>query len=220
MKNALKDSRLLIFDLDGTLLDSKADISASMNRTLSKYGLPGMDADFVWKYLGDGALYLVNRCFAHYGKQAPEDAVDFFLSDYQKNSLKNTGFYPGIEDVLRKLNKRRKAILTNKLHDFTLQILDGLDSTRHFEYILGRKDHKKKPDPEGIHIILGSLGVRPEQSVMIGDTTIDLEAGKRAGTMTLAVTWGVHDRDTLIAAKPDACIEKVSDLTDIFDDPD
>ena len=214
----MKASKLIIFDLDGTLLDSKADISHSMNRTLAKYGLPAMDADFVWKYLGDGALYLVNRCFSHFKKDAPDGAVEFFLKDYQFNSLMNTRFYKGVNEMLLSLQNKRKAVLTNKLHEFSMKIIQGLGSAHHFEYILGRGSYRKKPDPEGIFIILEKLSVKPDDAVMIGDTTIDLEAGERAGIRRVGVTWGVHDRATLESAKPDAIVDEVSAITDLFND--
>ena len=206
--------KLLIFDLDGTLLDSKIDITNSINRTLMRYGVPQIpsDGDLVWKFLGDGALYLVDRSFSYQKSSVPDGAVDFFVKDYEEHSLVQSRLYPHAREVLEKLDKFKKAILTNKNQAVTEKICKGLDIAKYFDCIIGAGKYKKKPDPEGILKILEYFKVAPRMTVMVGDTTNDLIAGERANVKRIAVTWGVHERSVLEAQKPDLIIDDMEEL--------
>ena len=211
-----KNIDLLIFDFDGTLLDSKEDLAQSINKVLTMWSLQPLPVDRVWAFLGDGAQYLVDRCFSYRGVKTPKHATEIFLKDYETNSLKKTKLYPNIEEVLHGLCGFRKAILTNKRHDFTMKICKGLGIETLFDMILGRKDFKKKPDPEGIFLIMNDLNASKEKTVMIGDTSIDMLAGERAGVKRIAVTWGVHKREDLIKCNPDALIDDIRQLKEII----
>lgn len=213
---SIEGVKLLIFDLDGTLIDSKTDISGSINTMLKNYGFAPLDPDIVWKYLGDGALYLVDRCFGYYGVSAPLGSIEFFIKEYRNNYLRNTSLYPGILDALQEFKGFRKALLSNKIEDVTLKICDGLQITSFFEYIVGGGRFKKKPDPEGAKDILAHFKVLSENAAIIGDTTIDVETGKNLGLKTIAVTWGVHDRDTLLKSKPDRIVDSAEELKSLL----
>ncbi len=208
----LKNIELIIFDFDGTLLDSKADVAAAINRMLLRYGEKPISPDKVWSFLGDGAGYLVDRCFEFYAKSSPEGSVDFFLKDYIENSLKQTRLYPGVLETLSKLAHYKMAILTNKLHDLTVKMCKNLGIIEHFELVLGRGGFNKKPEPDGIYIILDKLDIKPENAVIVGDTLIDMTAADRASIRKIAVSWGVHDKKTLLKSKPDGIIDKIEDL--------
>jgi len=212
------DIKLLIFDLDGTLIDSKIDISNAINKTLIRSELTPIDPDKIWGYLGDGARYLVDRCFASHGVKTPDDATAFFINDYKSSCLENTFTYTGIRKLLGNLVKFKKAVLSNKLHEITFSICKELGIDPFFDLILGRSDElKKKPSPAGIIRILEKLKIKASQALIIGDTKIDLEAGKRAGIKRVAVTWGVHSKTELIEGKPDYLVHSVSELSELLD---
>jgi phosphoglycolate phosphatase len=208
---------LLVFDFDGTLLDSKEDVAASVNSTLKKFDLGMIDPDKIWSFLGDGAGYLIDRAFAYFSKNTPPEATDIFLKDYEENSLKKTSLYPGVFQMLESLNDFKTAIFTNKRHDFTVRICEGLGIVGKFDYILGRNSHfPKKPEPDGLYIIMERLGIKAQNTAMIGDTTIDIITGKKAGTKTVAVTWGVHTKNMLIKENPDLIVEKIGEIPSVF----
>lgn len=208
----LRGIELLVFDLDGTLIDSKTDISNSINETLKSYDLPLLGPDLIWSYLGDGASFLVDKCFNFYRKNVPEGAIEFFVDHYAKHCIENTKLYPDVVKVLRKLGNFKKAILTNKTHEITVKICEELKISHFFEFIVGGGEFKKKPDPEGLLKILEFFKTAPENAVIIGDTTIDLLTGKRAAVKRIAVTWGVHKREVLEESNPDAIIDNIKDL--------
>ena len=208
----LKGISLLIFDLDGTLLDSKTDIANAINKTLVKYNLPAMSEDIVWSYLGDGASYLVNRCFQYYRKEPPEASVEFFVKEYEDHATDFSKLYPNVLSTLTALSKFKKAILTNKPSEITEKICKELNFAHFFDLIVGGDQYKKKPDPEGVLHILNHLGVEARKTAILGDTTIDLLAGKKAGIKRIAATWGVHPREVLAEEKPDLIIDDFPEI--------
>ena len=206
----------LIFDLDGTLVDSLPGIAASLNRTLTSHGLPGHADAAIRTFIGNGVNTLVRRAAptATY-PNAAESLVGLFKKDYALSWNQGTQPYPGILHLLGELQKDgfQMAVLSNKPHDFTVEMVRTVFPKCHFAKVLGQRDGiPHKPDPAGALQIANILDAAPEQCTVIGDSTMDLETATNAGMKCIAVTWGYHDRKRLLAAEPDKIIDQVTDL--------
>lgn len=191
----------LIFDLDGTLVESLPGIASSLNRALELHGFPCHGHTAIRGFIGDGAQMLVQRALAPgeaslYG----ESVLRSFASDYAVSWQNGTHVYPGMLELLSDLKSAEipLAVLSNKPHPFTIQIVEKLFPKNTFTSILGNRDGlPHKPDPSGALEIAQTLGISAECCIIIGDSTMDLDTAKNAGMLSIAVTWGYHDRDRL-----------------------
>jgi len=207
--------RALIFDLDGTLIDSKRDLIHSVNAMLEEMARGKLAEETISGYIGHGAPQLVARAL---GASATEEerarALQFFLGYYEEHKLDSTCAYAGVEETLAQLQGKKMpmAVLTNKPVRISVRILDALGLTKYFHAIYGGNSFEtKKPDPLGANAILGEFGVAPRQTMVIGDSEVDVQTARNAGTMAAAVNYGfgVHDR-TLYPA--DVYLDKIEDL--------
>jgi phosphoglycolate phosphatase len=207
--------RALIFDLDGTLIDSKLDLIHSVNAMLHEMSREQLDAETISGYVGHGAPQLVARAL---GPGATEEqrahALQFFLAYYEEHKLDNTCAYPGVEETLAQLQREQlpMAVLTNKPARISLRILDALGLTRYFRTIYGGNSFEtKKPDPLGAKTILAEFGAAPEQAVVVGDSEVDVQTARNAGTIAAAVNYGfgIHNRERYPA---DLYLDVISDL--------
>jgi phosphoglycolate phosphatase len=208
----------LIFDLDGTLVESLPGIAASLNRALELHGLSGHGHKAVRGFIGDGAKMLVTRALAP-GEAALhlESVLKCFADDYAVSWEQGTHVYPGIPELLADLKSRGipLAVLSNKPHSFTVEIVEKLFPENTFAAILGNREGlPHKPDPTGALEIAASLGTAPENCILIGDSTMDLDTAKNAGMKSIAVTWGYHDKERLLGA--DAIADDVACLEAIL----
>jgi len=207
---------LIVFDLDGTLVDSKRDIAESANQTLVDCGAAPLPEDAIGRMVGDGAPVLVARAFAAAGSPKPADALDRFLAIYDARLLKHTRPYEDIPELLADLGRRvRLGVLTNKPIEATRRILDGLDLTRHFgpEWILGGDGPlPRKPDPAGLCNLMASAGAAPDATVLVGDSIVDWRTAAAASTSVCLARYGfgwegfpVHelDEDAWVADRPE-----------------
>ncbi|RME19873.1 MAG: HAD family hydrolase [Deltaproteobacteria bacterium] len=204
----------ILFDLDGTLVDSGRDIAESVNITFEKLGLPPLEHDRVVAAVGDGVRKLVQRCLEQVGRSKDEDeVVRLFRSIYRERALVNTRPYPGMEDLLRRLQGSRLAVVTNKPGDFARQVLDGLGLSRYFAAVVGG-DEVPRPKPDPAHPLRACelLGGGPAGGIMIGDYSNDVEAGRAAGMATCGVLWGFAGSDAVLAAGPDYTCPTPRDL--------
>lgn len=196
--------RALIFDLDGTLIESLPGIAASLNRALISHGLPGQSLANVRSFIGDGAVKLVQRALATVSRiDLTESVLRNFAADYAVSWPRGTSVYPGMHELLAELETRSipLAVLSNKPHAFTVEIVEKLFPHIHFSAVLGNSENlPHKPDPTGALEIAASLDIVPEDCVIIGDSTMDLDTAKNACMKSIAVTWGYHDRDRLTGA--------------------
>ncbi len=182
-----------LFDLDGTLVDSVADLAGSVNLLRGELALPPLPVSTVRGYVGDGATMLVRRAL---GDALFGDAqLQRFLALYGEHLLDRTAPYPGIVEFLERHQARPMAVVTNKPLALTLELLDGLQLRRFFPVILGGDSFpEKKPHPKPVLEALRMLGADPAGAVMIGDHHTDLRAGRAAGIATCFCSWGVgHD---------------------------
>ena len=201
----------LIFDLDGTLVDSLPGIAASLNRSLTAHGLPGHSDAAVRSFVGDGLRTLVQRAAPRGADPALiESLVALFKKDYDLSWAEGTKPYPGIPAMLAELQRDgfQLSVLSNKTHEFTATITRSVFPSIHFATVLGQRDTiPLKPHPAGALHIANTLGTAPENCIFIGDSTMDLETAANAGMPAIAVTWGYHDRPRLIAAGATRIVE-------------
>jgi phosphoglycolate phosphatase len=208
-----KQVRLLVFDLDGTLVDSKQDLALSINAMRAEMGLPPLTLDLITSYIGQGVGVLVQRALGD--KATPENIEKgqaFFLNYYREHMLDHTAPYPGVSETLEKLAGHKMAVLTNKPVKFSCEMLARLGFSSYFAYIYGGNSFpKKKPDPIGLHKLMEDLKVPARQTLMVGDSDTDILTGRNAGVLTCGVTYG-FGADTLQKASPDLMIDDMREL--------
>jgi len=190
---------LLIFDLDGTLIDTREDITRAVNEMLEYYNLPRKKTREVISFVGDGIYKLVERCVIE-KKIDIDKAVGLFKEFYRKHMLDTTKPYPGIPEILAELKNKTKAVLTNKAFSFSKAILDGLNLTPHFNIIVGGDTLQvKKPNPDGIEYILEKTSIEKSKAVMIGDGKNDILSAKKVGIASIYVNYGFSNLKTMEA---------------------
>lgn len=210
--------KLLIFDLDGTLIDSRQDLCNSVNGMLRYLGRPELPCDLVASYIGDGAPMLVRRAL---GDPADEDylraALEYFLSYYREHKLDTTFVYPGAMEALQAIADGRKmAVLSNKPVNPSRAIVEALGLKRFFAQVYGGNSFStKKPDPFGARALLHEFGVQPEEAMIIGDSSNDVLTGRNAGIWTCGCCYGFAPH-TLEQAPPDVLIDDPSELPQLF----
>jgi phosphoglycolate phosphatase len=186
--------RFVVFDLDGTLVDSRRDLAESANALLAACGCATQSEEAIGRMVGDGAATLVARAFAAGGCRPPSDALARFLAIYNARLLTFTRPYEGIGEILEELEPRMPlAVLTNKPIGSTRFILDGLDLARFFRPDLvagGDGPHPRKPDPAGLVSLCDRVGVDPARTLMVGDSVIDWQTARAAGTRVCLARYG------------------------------
>lgn len=216
--------RLVIFDLDGTLIDSRLDLVHSVNAALRHIHRPELPEDVIASYVGDGAPILIQRALG--GEEVDEALVrkglEFFLSYYREHKLDHTTIYPGIQEALAAIQHsgngipRKMAVLTNKPVNPSRAIVEALGLGGFFSQIYGGNSFStKKPEPEGALKLVSEAGVRPEQAAIVGDSHVDIRTGRNAGLSTVAVTYGFAPH-TLEEEVPDVMVDAPQELSTIF----
>jgi len=209
--------RALVFDLDGTLIDSKQDLVLSVNATLRAIGRDELPADLVASYVGSGAPVLISKALGDASE--PEElrrALKYFLSHYEAHQLDNTRAYPGVREALAHLDGRPMAVLTNKPANISVRILEGLGLAPFFKVIYGGNSFAtKKPDPLGANTVLGDLKVLAHEAVMVGDSEVDVQTARNAGMISAIVNFGfgVQDRERYSA---DVYLDRMEDLVPLL----
>ena len=205
-------ARLLVFDLDGTLVDSKVDLANAVNVALESFDLPPLPHPMIYSYVGDGATVLIRRALPPEKADLLPEVLDRFLAYYRRHLLDTTRAYPGVVGALRKwAGIYRMAVLTNKGAAMSREILAGLSLDGYFLDVLGGDSFgTKKPDPEGLLHIVREAGVEAEETIMVGDSRNDVQAGRAAGAVTCGVTYGLgapgfagHPPDFTVDTFPD-----------------
>ena len=207
---------LLIFDLDGTLIESKWDIADSVQRTLADLSLPPRTQEEIFGFVGDGIKRLLRLAVGEDNQARYEDALRIFRSYYMTHCLDRTRYYPGVETVLAHFARKHKAVATNKAIEYTTKILAGLGH-HHFAHVVGGDDgFGLKPEPGMLHSIMEKLGVPKERAVLIGDSTNDITGGHNAGIKVCAVGYGMGNREKMAACKPEWFIETPEEMMEVF----
>lgn len=212
---------VVIFDFDGVIIDSGADIASAAQHTLKVFNRPVLSEDEIISYVGHGAEALIRRCFKDSSEELIKQAVPFYKKYYLDNALIETKLYPHVKEtlkVIKELEEKEIALVTNKPEDISRKILAGLGIRQFFDLILGPESVKKiKPDPEGIKKVLAALGIAREKAIMVGDSYVDVQAGKNAGTITCGVAYGLGNKEELIKSAPDFLISDMSQLLEYIE---
>lgn len=207
---------LLIFDLDGTLIESKWDIAESVNYTLAELGLPERPLEEIFGFVGDGVKKLLHLAVGEGNQVRFEEALQVFRGHYLEHCLDRTTFFPGIEPMLQHFAYKQKAVATNKSIDYTRVIVNGLGA-QHFTYLVGGDNgFGLKPEPGMLLHILERLNVPKERAILVGDSTNDINGGHNAGIRVCAVGYGMGNREKMVACKPDWFIERPEELMELF----
>jgi phosphoglycolate phosphatase len=206
--------RLLVFDLDGTLIDSGADLCASVNAMLRHFARPPLPEKVISTYIGDGAARLVSRSLGEPADAAfLHSALAYFLDYYRQHKLDQTYVYPGVFASLDSLRfepggaARSMAVLTNKPIGPSQAICDALGLSPYFFRIYGGNSFAtKKPDPEGLLALLKEAGVSAQETLMIGDSNVDIRTARNAGVWSMGCTYGLAPQ-TLLTEPPDCVVD-------------
>jgi phosphoglycolate phosphatase len=217
-KEALKCIELLIFDLDGTLVDSKKDLVLSVNAMRESMGSGPLSDDLIASYVGRGVGVLVRRAL---GDQAPEVEIEkakgIFLDYYWRHMLDHTTVYPGVREALEELRGRKLTVLTNKPVNFSREMLKRLGLAHLFSFVYGGNSFpQKKPDPVGVRKLMSDSGVSAQQALLVGDSDTDVLTGRNAGVWTCGVTYGFAPH-TLEDTPPDIVLGDLRDLPLLLD---
>jgi phosphoglycolate phosphatase len=211
--STLKEIGLLIFDLDGTLVDTKTDLALSVNAMRQQMDLPPLPHELIVTYVGHGATQLVRRSL---GGNPPDDQLErgtaLFVEHYRRHLLDNTLPYPGVPEALRQLRDRKMAILTNKPTGMSQEILRGLGLASYFSFVYGGDSFpQKKPEPAGVLKLMQDLQVPAVRTMLVGDSDTDVLTGRNAGVWTCAVTYG-FGAATLKSTPPDLLLDDMREL--------
>lgn len=221
IKNSLNFSavRLLIFDLDGTLIDSKEDLANSSNYMREAMGLARLDSKLIFSFVGDGARMLIQRLLDHSQDDAEVDrGLKIFLEYYSAHMLDHTVLYRGVGEAIEQLSSSDNgqphtlAVLTNKPVRFSRMILEGLGVAHRFRFIYGGNSFEsKKPDPVGVNTILEETGVSPQHAMIVGDSDVDVLTGRNAEIATCGVTYGLG-AEKMKETPPDVRVDDLREL--------
>ena len=214
----MRKIELFLFDLDGTLIDSKQDIASSVNFTMAKLGLAPLAEDLIYSFVGNGVTPLIQQTMeAASASGGPDQALEIFRKHYDEHLLDATEVFPGVREILKRFEGKTKVVVTNKSQAFSEKILRGLDLGRSFVGVFGGDTaFPKKPAPDVVRHLPETYEVPAQQAVIVGDSRVDMETGKNAGILTCGVTYGFRPRSELEDSKPDFLIDRFSELADIF----
>ncbi|MGH7774959.1 MAG: HAD-IA family hydrolase [Candidatus Binatia bacterium] len=212
-----REIELIMFDLDGTLANTGQDLANSVNYVRSRLNLEPLDDRLVYNHVGRGVEHLMRSSLPEKGEERFRKAMGLFLEHYEGHLLDTTVLYPHVKETLDYFKRKRRVVVSNKLHRLTMSVLKGLGIDLRFDAIFGGDSvPQKKPDPEPLMQVLTQFGVSPVRGLIVGDGETDIQAGKKAGVYTCGVTYGLGKMEELVAAKPDFLIDDIYQLTEHF----
>lgn len=205
--------QLILYDLDGTLVDSLEDIAQAVNHTLSAFHIAALPSREIRRYVGRGLRELLASCLNRHDRVTIEQASEQFLAYYAQHLADRTVLYPGVQRLLEYFKARRQAVITNKPNPHARELLRVLGIERYFIRIIAGEDgFPKKPDPAAVLAIMEQERVTPAATLLIGDSPIDTETGRRAGVMTVGIAQGFSDPEELAASSPDLFVHHCDEL--------
>jgi phosphoglycolate phosphatase len=224
--------KLVVFDLDGTLIDSRQDLCNSVNATLGHFGMKALPDDVIAGYIGDGAQMLIRRALTVPGEMLPgmklDDAADegifarafeFFLTYYRAHKLDFTYVYPGVFEsleALKGLPGLKMAVLTNKPVGPARAICGALGLTPYFFGVSGGDSFStKKPDPMGLNALIAEAGVSAGETLMVGDSDVDVKTARNAGAWTLGCSFGLSPESLAVSA-PDVAVDSAAEWAGVL----
>jgi phosphoglycolate phosphatase len=208
---------LIVFDLDGTLIDSKKDLANAANAARAHMGMAPIADERVHSYVGNGAPVLIRRVLGAEATEAQvQEALEFFLEYYREHMLDYTALYAGVREALDRLRDAgvRMAVLTNKPVRISRAIVDGLGLGGHFRQVYGGNSFDfKKPHPIGIETLIAECGASRERTMMVGDSSVDMQTARNANVSSCGVTYGFQP-ESLAAVPPDLLVDRMEELAD------
>jgi len=180
-----------MFDLDGTLVDTAQDITNALNFALKPYGLDSLTVEGTIKMVGEGVSRLVEKVLPVEKVHLKSDVMNRFLKYYSEHLIDNSREYPHVKETLENFSGFKKAVISNKGEDLSKRLLEELGLSKYFDLIIGSDTAgERKPSAQPVFYAMTRLGLKPEESIIVGDSNYDIEAGKKAGVKTIAVTYG------------------------------
>lgn len=202
-----------MYDLDGTLVDTRRDIAEAANHMRSRMGLPPMPEKEICGYVGLGLKSLVEGCLGTADPASVEKGTKTYRAYYSEHLLDHTSLYSGAREVLEHFRPRRQAVITNKPDPYSRKILEALGVAGYFfEIVAGDSRYPKKPDPTSLLALMRGEGAPASGTLFVGDSPIDVETASKAGVPTVALAQGFTDREELKSAGPDYLVEDFGDL--------
>ena len=210
--------RLMLYDLDGTLVDSKEDLAHAVNRTLTDLGLPTRPHAELFTFVGNGVRMLLKRAVDGHDSAGLDDAIEIFRAHYLAHLTDHSTLYPGVEHVIATCADRHQAIVTNKPTIYTQGVVKNLGLAAAMDLVLsGDSTPHLKPHPAIVQAALTHFGVAPEQALMVGDGVPDIEAARAAGVPCVVLTCGLGNREAIEAARPDYLVDRIQDVLPILE---
>ncbi|MBN3039466.1 MAG: HAD-IA family hydrolase [Candidatus Omnitrophica bacterium] len=213
----MREIDLIIFDFDGTLVDSREDIANAVNFTLRELGLKERGFQEIMSHVGKGLEYLMEKILGEDSISLVAQALAIFKDYYREHFKDNSLLYPGVKEMLEYFKDKNKVVVSNKQRDFVVLTLKGLGADGYFKEIIGGDNGKcVKPNPCPLNDTMQRFGIEKQKTIMVGDMDIDVLAGKEAGTATCAVTYGIGTREQIEKARPDYIIDDIKKLEEII----
>jgi phosphoglycolate phosphatase len=211
---------LIIFDLDGTLVDSRRDIANSVNEVLENLQHPRLPNERIFGFIGNGVRCLIERSLGKSSDQEVDRALDVFLPIYRRRLLETTRPFPGVREALDALRRgRTSAVLTNKPRRESIALLEGLELASYFRFIFGGDSFpKRKPDPTGIQTLIDRTGASRDRTLMVGDSQVDYEAARNAHIPICMVSYGLGAAQ-IAELGPDYIVDDLRQLVPIVTTP-
>jgi phosphoglycolate phosphatase len=207
--------KLILFDLDGTLVDTRQDITTALNHALKQYGMQELTVQDTVKMVGEGITRLIEKILGDEKLHMRDEIIKIFIEYYSEHLADYSREYPYVRETLEQLSGYKKAVISNKRESLSVELLKKLDLSKYFNLIAGSDTTpEKKPSPVPILHIMGKLETKPYESMIVGDSSYDIEAGKKAGIKTVAVTYGYREKKYLQDA--DYMIDSLKDLADLI----
>jgi len=208
--------RLLFYDLDGTLVDTRKDICLSVHEMLKQMHRPPMEDEIIHGFVGKGLFYLIEKCLATTDQKEVERGAKYYRNYYAQHMLDHTHLYEGCCEVLDYFSARHQCVVTNKPNPFSRDILEALGILNYFfEVIAGDSEYPKKPDPRSVRTCMQQKQVIPEEALFLGDSLIDIETARNAGIETVVLTHGFTKTADLKQANPDYMTENFDEFLEL-----
>ncbi len=205
--------RLVVYDLDGTLVDTLQDITNAANHMLSRLKAPLLTPDCVRRFVGRGIQQLVAECLNTDDPQRIQEGLAIYRAHYHQHLVDHSRLYPGTRDILEHFRSRVQAVITNKPNPYSRELLTALGVANYFlDIIGGDTPYPRKPDPTSLHSMMERVDATPEETLLVGDSPIDIETGHRAGVLTVTVSHGLADAGELATASPDLMVSNLLEL--------
>jgi phosphoglycolate phosphatase len=203
--------KLIMFDLDGTLIDTSKDITNALNYAIKPYGFKDLSVEDTIKMIGEGVTRLIEKILTNEKSQLRDEVIKKFLDYYSEHLVDYSSIYPYVRETLEMLNGYKKAVISNKRGYLSMRLLDRLSLLKYFDLVIGSDTiSERKPSPTPVIYVFTKLGIDPHESIIVGDSNYDIEAGKKAGIKTVAVTYGYRERQYLLDA--DYIIDNIKDV--------